>query len=164
MDRLGHVVITMRGRPVTGEALSPAERMRRYRARRRAAGFRAVTRYEVPRRWSLTASELDRRLVNARNLVLHCVAAKKIERDRTLLEKVRKRLDYWRRNSATAHPLAKLDEWEEILSRPWPAIALFITDPGTDAAPLRHVSPFEIVLSPTERRRIHSAFPIYRNA
>ena len=153
-----HPTSRIQGRPITGEAQSPAQRMRRYRARRRAAGFRLVTRYEAPPRSRLTASELDQRIVQARALALHCLAAKKIDEDRALLKRVRQRLDYWRRNAATSEPLAKVDEWEEVLSRPWAAIAVFITDPGSEAAGLRRISPFDIVLSPPERRRVYAAF------
>ena len=51
-----------------------------------------------------------------------------------------------------------MDDWEEVLSRPWAAIAVFITDPSSEAAGLRRVSPFDIVLSPPERRRVYAAF------
>lgn len=145
----------IQGRPVTGEAQSPAQRMRRYRARRRAAGFRLVTRYEAPPRARLTASELDQRIIQARALALHCLAAKKIDEDRALLTRVQRRIDYWRRN---AEPLADVDVWDKVLSRPWAEIAIFITDPGVEAAQLRRISPFDIVLSPPERRRVYAAF------
>src|SRR5688572_31357173 len=105
-----HPTSRVQGRPITGEAQSPAQRMRRYRARRCAAGFRLVTRYEAPPRSRLTASELEQRIIQARALVLHCLAAKKIDEDRALLKRVRQRLDYWRRNAATSEPLAKVDE------------------------------------------------------
>src|SRR5688572_33313860 len=88
------------GRSINGEAQSPAQRMRRYRARRRAAGFRLVARYEASPRTRLSASELDQRIIQARALALHCLAAKKIDEDRALLKRVRQRLDYWRRNAA----------------------------------------------------------------
>src|SRR5687767_1693515 len=61
-----HPGARIQGRPVTGEAQSPAQRMRRYRARKRAAGFRLVTRYETPPRTRLTASELDQLIIQAR--------------------------------------------------------------------------------------------------
>ena len=147
-----------RGRPQTGEAQSAAERMRRFRARRRAAGLRAVTRYEPPPRSRLTAAELDRRVIEARALALHCIAAQKIDADRSLLTKVRNRLAYWKRNCRDEAPLAALDEWADLLSRPWAAIAVFITDPAPDAARLRRISPFEVVLSPRERKRVYAAF------
>src|SRR5687768_6211051 len=101
--------------------------MRRYRSRQRAAGLRALTRYEPPPRSRITSTELDRRIIDARSLALHCLAAKKIDADRTLLEKVRRRLDYWRRNHNEEAPPAALNEWAEVLSRPWGAIALLVT-------------------------------------
>jgi hypothetical protein len=149
-----------RGRPPTGDAQSPAERMRRYRARRRAAGFRAVTRYEPRARARLSAGELDARVVAARELALHCLAAKTIDADRALLTKVRARLQYWSRNHKEERPPAVLREWDELLSKPWAAIALFITDPASEPARLRRLSPFTIVLNPRERKRVFSAFEL----
>ena len=147
-----------RGRPPTGEAQSAAERMRRYRAAKRAAGFRAVTRYEPPPRSRLTASELDRRIIEARDLALHCLAAKKIDQNRMLLIKAARRLDYWRRVSKDSVPLASVDEWTEVMSKPWGAIAVFITNAAPEAARLRRLSPFDVVLTPRERKRIYAAF------
>jgi hypothetical protein len=149
-----------RGRPPTGDAQSPAERMRRYRARRRAAGFRAVTRYEPRTRARLSAGELDARVIAARDLALHCLAATKIDADRALLTKARARLAYWIRNHKEEQPSAALYEWDEVLSKPWAAIALFITDPGYDAAKLRRSSPFAVVLNARERKRVFSAFKV----
>jgi hypothetical protein len=139
--------VRQRGRPPTGTAETAAERMRRYRARQRAAGLHAVTRYEPPPRARLSAGELDRRIIAARDLALHCVAAKKIDSDRTRLTKVRRRLEYRARNYTVEVPPTVLSDWAEVLSRPWSAIALFITDAGPEAARLRRSSPFEIVLS-----------------
>src|SRR5688572_12189380 len=135
------------GRPVTGEAQTAAERMRRYRSRQRAAGLRAVTRYEAPLPARLSPTELDRRIIDARSLAVHCLAAKKIDADRALLARVRQRLDYWRRNYGEEAPPAALDDWAEVLSKPWGAIALFMTDPKPDAARLRRTSPFDVVLT-----------------
>src|SRR5215212_7877805 len=100
-----------RGRPPTGEAQTPAERMRRYRARQRAAGLRAVTRYEPPPRARLVAGELDNRIVAARDLAVHCLAAKKIDANRRLLAKVQRQLQYWLRNYNEEAPLTVLCEW-----------------------------------------------------
>ena len=146
-----------RGRPPTGQAESAAERMRRYRARQRAAGLRAVTRYEPPPRARLAAGELDNRIIAARDLALHCLAAKKIDADRRLLTKVRRQLQYWLRSYKEEAASTVLCEWAEVLSRPWAAIARVITDPAHEAARLRRFSPFAIVLSAAERKRIHSA-------
>jgi hypothetical protein len=117
-----------------------------------------VTRYETPPRARLSAGEVDRRIIAARDLALHCLAAKKIDVDRTLLAKVRNRLEYWHRNYKEGPPPTVLCEWAEVLSRPWSAIALFITDPTRDAARLRRFSPFDIALTALERKRIYAAF------
>jgi hypothetical protein len=132
--------------------------MRRYRRRKKAAGLHLVTRYEAPARAKLTAAELDRRIIEARDLALHCLAAKKMDANRALLDRVRRRLDYWRRNSKEEGPPAALDAWSDILSKPWGAIAVFLTDSGPEAARLRHTSPFDVVLSAGERKRVYAAF------
>ena len=151
--------VAKRGRPRSGEAQSPAERMRRYRRRQKAAGLRLVARYEQPARIKLTTTELDRRIIEARDLALHCLAAKKVDADRKLLGKVRRRLEYWLRNHKEDAPPAALNDWEDVLSKPWGAIAVFITGGDPGAARLRHLSPFDIVLTARERKRVYLAFP-----
>ena len=146
-----------RGRPPTGEAMTAAERMRRYRARRRAAGLRAVTRFELPPRTTLSGIALDHRIIEARSLAMHCLAAKKIDEQSSLIDKVRRTLENWRRNYGQRPPRA-LNEWSDILSWPWPAIAAFITDAGERPTRLRQSSPFTVVLDPGERKRIYAAF------
>lgn len=96
--------------------------MRRYRARQRAAGLRVVTRYEPPPRARLSARNLESRILEARDLALHCAAAKMIDSDRALLTTVRGRLEYWHRNYKDEQPPTVLDDWAEILSRPWTAM------------------------------------------
>ena len=60
------------GRPTTGRALTAAERMRRYRARRKAAGLRPVTNWVVneppPQVYSSHC------LLEARSLAMHVLA------------------------------------------------------------------------------------------
>jgi len=146
----------IRGRPPTGSAQSPAQRMRRYRARQRAAGLRAVTRMEAPVR-SLTGGALRHRIIEARSLAMHCLAAQKIMLDPALLERVRRTLDAWRARYAKDAPRT-LDEWAVILRRPWPQIAAFITDPGERATRLRQSTPFAGVLGVRERERVYAAF------
>jgi len=146
----------MRGRPPSGSAQSPAERMRRYRERQRAAGLRAVTRMEAPVR-SLSGGALQHRIIEARSLAMHCLAAQKIMLDPALLERVRRTLAAWRARYGEDVPRA-LDEWAAILRRPWPQIAAFITDPGEHATRLRQSTPFAGVLGARERERIYAAF------
>ena len=51
-----------------------------------------------------------------------------------------------------------LEEWEEILYRPWPEIAELITSMSEDATRLRSSSPFAGVLDADEREQIYAAF------
>lgn len=147
---------TVRGRPPTGSAQTPAQRMRRYRARQRAAGLRSVTRMEVPIR-VLSEGALLHRIIEARSLAMHCLAAKKIMRDPALLDKARSTLNAWRARYDEDMPRA-LEEWSAILRRPWPQIAAFITDPGEHATRLRQSTPFSGLLNVRERERIYAAF------
>lgn len=145
-----------RGRPRTGRAQTAAERMRRYRARQRAAGLRVLTRVEAPVR-ALSGGALQHRIIEARSLAMHCLAARKIEHNPALLDQVRRTLDVWRSRYGENTPRA-LDEWKNILRQPWPAIAAFITDQGERAMRLRQSTPFAGVLSAREREQVYAAF------
>jgi hypothetical protein len=130
--------------------------MRRYRQRRRAAGLKLVRRWvsgpeQAGTSWS------NHRLLEARSLALHCLAAASIERRPELLEIARRNLADWRRARGGALPVA-LQEWERILSRPWPQVAAIMTAPTEEGARLRQSSPFAGVLSPAQRRRVYEAF------
>ena len=144
------------GRPATDRALSAAERMRRYRARQRAAGLRAVTRVEA-RVQAIPPRALAHRVLEARSLAMHCLAAQKVARNPALLKEVRRTLAAWRSRYGSDAPRA-LDEWQAILERSWPEIAAFITDPGENATRLRQSTPFAGVLSARERERVYAAF------
>ncbi len=145
------------GRPPTGYAQSPAERMRRYRARQRAAGLRAATRWQPATSAPLSPGLLKHRIIEARSLAMHCLIARKIETDRRLLDAARHNLGEWIARYGDGAPRA-LGEWREILARPWPEIAALITDAGESAVRLRQSSPFAGVLTPAERRRLYEAF------
>ncbi len=125
------------GRPPTGRAQSAAERMRRYRARRRAAGLRVATRWLPAASAAISPGVLKHRILEARSLAMHCLIARKIEADPRLLAAARRNL---------------------ILDRPWPEIAALITDADEAAVRLRQSSPFAGVLTPGERRRVYEAF------
>lgn len=139
-------------RPRTGNALSDAERMRRYRARRKAAGLRSVRSW-TPREpvWS------DHRIADARSLAMHVLAARRIGADPALLARARATVRRWLRPSDTAPPAALL-EWRDLLDRPWPEVAARATALSEDGARLRQSSPLATLLTPAERRRIHDAF------
>lgn len=131
--------------------------MRRYRARRRAAGFK------LERRWvpaggvrAGIAPFSDHRILDARSLALHALIARKIARDPRLLGRARRNLDRWRALRGTEPQV--LGEWRAILARPWREVAAVLTDPGEEATRLRQSSPFAGILSAGERRRIYEAF------
>jgi hypothetical protein len=128
-------------RPPTGRAQSAAERMRRYRARQRAAGLRVATRWQPTRSAAISPGLLKHRIVEARSLAMHCLIARKIEADRKLLATPRRNLAKWIARYGSDVPRA-LDEWREILDRPWPEIAALITDTDESAVRLRQSSPF----------------------
>ncbi len=139
-------------RPRQQSALSAAERMRRYRARRRAAGLRALTTW-APReaRWS------DHRIAEARSLTLHVLAVRRIAADPALIARARATLRRWLERYGERAPAALL-EWQALLGRPWEEIALEATALTEDAARLRQSSPLATLLSAAERRRVHEAF------
>lgn len=143
-----------RGRPQTA-----AERMRRYRARQRAAGLRTVTRYVVPAQ-APSAGALKHRIIEASSLAMHCLMAQKIEHDPSLLDRVRQTLEIWRgRYSRDGAEVPRaLDEWQRILREPWPVIAALITDPGECTTRRRQSTPFAGVLTARERERVYAAF------
>jgi hypothetical protein len=139
-------------RPRTGKALSAAERMRRYRARRRAAGLRLVRSW-APRApvWS------DHRIAEARSLAMHMLAARRIGADTGLLIRARATLNRWLDRYGERPPAALL-EWRALLDRPWPEVAGRATALTEEGARLRQSSPLATLLSAAERRRIHDAF------
>ena len=130
--------------------------MRSYRARHRAAGLRSVTRLEAPIQ-TLSVGALKHRILDARSLAMHCIAAVKIEQDRSLLRIVKKTLDGWLTRYQDEVPSA-LEEWRSLLGRPWAEVSAIIIDPGERATRLRQSSPFSTILSPKERERIYDAF------
>ena len=148
--------LSPRGRPSTGRALSAAERMRRLRARRKAAGLKAVV------SWQETATEVvapysSHRLAEARSLVMHTVIAEKIQTNPALIAHAQQNLGRWRRRREGSAP-GWMDEWRGILKRPQAEIAAIICEPSERGARLRQSSPFAGALSNQERKRIYDAF------
>jgi hypothetical protein len=133
-------------------ALSAAERLRRYRARRRAAGLRPATHWapRVPV-WS------DHRVAEAKSLALHVLAARRITADPRLLERARATLERWLERYGERPPAA-LAEWRDLLEQPWPVVAARATELSEDGARLRQSSPLATLLSEAVRRRVHEAF------
>jgi hypothetical protein len=135
--------------------MSAAERMRRMRQRRKAAGLRPVTAWQPEK--PVPAPYSSHRLLEARSLAMHAVIARKIGHDPKLLAVPRRNLDRWRARWPDEPPVW-FSEWRAILKRPWHQIAALITEPSENAARLRQSSPFAGVLTPNERDRIYEAF------
>jgi len=145
-----------RGRPRKEHPLTPAERMRAYRCRKRAAGYKVVSKWQ-PVDVDNQATDSDHRVLDARSLAMHCKIARKIDQNPALLERPRRNLQRW--SEAASGPLpAYIKEWKKILDRPWPDIAAFITSFSDEAVRLRQSSPFAGVLTPKERKQIYDAF------
>lgn len=145
-----------RGRPRVPHPKTAAERMRAYRQRKREAGLKNVRRWlpsgdDGARRYS------DHRLLDARSLAMHCRIAQKITRDSDLLDIPKRNMARWIEKSARPLP-GYLQEWQEILDRPWPEIADLITSMNDEATRLRSSSPFAGVLNDRERDQIYAAF------
>ena len=145
-----------RGRPRKKEALTAAERMRSFRQRRRAAGYKVVRQWQLDRAQEPLVDS-DHRILDARSLTMHCRIARKIDANPALLEIPKRNLKRWRQNRAG--PIAMyLCEWQQILNKPWPEVAAFITSFSDDAVRLRQSSPFAGVLTPKDRKQVYDAF------
>ncbi|MCI0516462.1 MAG: hypothetical protein L0Y45_01375 [Woeseiaceae bacterium] len=145
-----------RGRPRKNEALTAAERMRSFRQRRRAAGYKDVRQWQLNRAQEPLASS-DHRILDARSLAMHCKIARRIDANPALLEVPKRNLERWSKNKAA--PMAVyLREWQQILDKPWPEVAAFITSFSEDAVRLRQSSPFAGILTPKDRKQIYDAF------
>src|SRR5437773_11152044 len=100
------------GRPPTGRAQSAAERMRRYRARRRAAGLRVATRWLPAASAAISPGVLKHRILEARSLAMHCLIARKIEAGPRLLAAARRNLEEWIARRGDGLPAGPA-EWRE---------------------------------------------------
>lgn len=136
--------------------MTPAERMRAYRRRKRAAGYKVVSKWQ-PAGVDNPATYSDHRVLDARSLAMHCKIARKIDQDPELLEKPRCNLQRW--GETASGPLPEyIKEWQKIMNQPWSCIATFITSFSDEAVRLRQSSPFAGVLTPKERKQIYDAF------
>lgn len=126
------------------------------RARRKAAGYRAVTRWEETATRPAVFS--SHRVHEARSLAMHAAIARKIDREPALLEIARGNLHRWRQLDAHHPTPGWLKEWSALLKKSWPEIASLMVEPSERAARLRQSSPFAGLLSALERKRIYEAF------
>jgi len=140
--------------------MTAAERMRRMRERRRAQGLKAAVTW-VPRRRVAQIPPLELRLLQARSLAAHVMAARKIDCEPALLETVRDNLAQWcKRGSGQAGVWKR--RWSAVLDQPWPAIAALMTEQSERGVRLRQATPFLCVLSARERRKIYGAFRVVK--
>lgn len=131
--------------------------MRRYRARRKAAGFKPIIRW-LPPEGAVEGTQFSpHRVLEARSLALHCRIAQKIMEDPSVIGIARRNIEAWSRKAVGAPP-HYLAEWRHILEQPRPQVAAFLTEQSEKAARLRQSSPFAGVLSAAERKRIYDAF------
>jgi hypothetical protein len=135
--------------------MTAAQRMQRLRKRRRAEGLKPVVSW-VPE-ISAQVVYSSHRLAEARSLAMHCVIARKIEKDQTLLLIAEKNIDRWTGQRVGSKP-AWLREWQRLLRLPWQQIAALVTEPSENGARLRQSSPFAGILTNAERWRIYEAF------
>jgi len=145
-----------RGRPRKQHPLTPAERMRTYRRRKQAAGYKVVSKW-LPAGKNNPAVQSDHHILDARSLALHCKIKRKIDQNPDFLETPRRNLARWSESASGPVP-AYINEWREILDQPWPDVAVFITSFSDEAVRLRQSSPFAGVLNPKERKQVYDAF------
>jgi hypothetical protein len=136
--------------------MTAAERMRRLRERRKAAGLKAVVAW-VPEDSGHQPSYSSHRLLEARSLAMHAVIARKIDRDPTLLAVAHRNIERWSTRWKDDPP-AWLKEWRHVLKQPWQQVAALITDPSEHGARVRQSSPFAGILTNEERWRIYETF------
>jgi hypothetical protein len=136
--------------------MTAAERMRAYRKRKRDAGLKNVRHWE-PAEGGGAAQYSEHRILDARSLAMHCRIAQKIAGNPEFVDKAKANIERWRAKAPDPRP-RYLDEWQEILERPWPEIAEFITSMRDESTRLRSSSPFAGVLSADEREQVYAAF------
>jgi hypothetical protein len=133
--------------------MSPAERMRRYRARLKAKS--GITDARAGDRSPRTCSA--QAVAGARSLAMHVRIVSKINRDPSLLAIARANLNRWTEHRPGATPPAHA-EWQEILCWEWDAIAALLLEQSEKAVRLRQSTPFTGILHARERWAIHETF------
>ncbi len=88
---------------------------------------------------------------------MHCLIARKISRDPSLIIKAKENLSRWSAKIGGPKP-RYFKEWEDILALPLPEISEQITRMNEDATRLRSSSPFAGILGEKEREQIYAAF------
>lgn len=141
--------------------LSAAELMRLIRPRisqptlwRTLDGLRAEGRIATQGRARATRYHATARidLPSLRSLRLHQVAARRLAADPELRGIARQRLQKLR--DANPHGRVYQDRWAGLLGGPLPALLRTMTEASEQADALRKESPFTILVTPEERRRV----------
>ncbi len=88
---------------------------------------------------------------------MHCLIARKLLADPTLIVRARNTLARWSAQATEPVP-SYFFEWGRILEGSPGEIAAFLASMREDAARLRQSSPFTNLLTPEERGRIFEAF------
>lgn len=102
-----------------------------------------ATRYHVTARIDVPA---------LRGRRLHQCAARRLAADPELRGVVRERLRKLRQ--ANPHGRVYQDRWEALLEGPLPTLLRTMTEPSEQADALRKESPFTVLVTPDERRRV----------
>lgn len=102
-----------------------------------------ATRYHATERSDVSA---------LRSLRLHQFAARRLAADPRLRGVARQRLQKLR--EANPHGRVYQDRWEALLDGPLPALLRTLTENSGQAEALRKESPFTVLVTPEERRRV----------
>jgi hypothetical protein len=94
------------------------------------------------------------RFIEERSLAMVAKIVEIIDQDPT-----RSGLQKARENSQRWTPSPALQEWQQLLERPWEEIRRVLLDPSEEGRRLRQSDPFVGILSPQERWEIYRNFP-----
>lgn len=94
-------------------------------------------------------------IAELRSLRMHQHAARRLAMDPALRARARARLGKLR--SVNSHGRVYHDRWEALLDAPLATLLRAMTEDSEQAAALRKESPFTILVTPEERRRIFEA-------
>jgi hypothetical protein len=106
-------------------------------------GSARATRYHAAERSQLPALRSRR---------MHEVVAKRLIRDRALLNVARNRLQ--RLREVNPHGRAYHDRWQELIDGPMDCLLRTMVEPSEEASTLRQESPFTTLVPSDERRRV----------
>ena len=109
-------------------------------------GYARATRYHAAQRGNLAT---------LRSLRMHEVVARRLIKDRHLLEVVRSRLARLRK--VNPHGGLYHDRWQELIDGPMDRLVRTMVEPSEDSNSLRQESPFTTLVPDHERRRVFAS-------